>query len=126
MWLLIEWPKDEKAPTKYYLSSLPADTALKKLVRLAKLRWRVERDYQELKSEVGRNHFEGRTGGASTTTPPSAWWPMESSLSARRFFARSPSSASAPAAAPHRPLRPLSAPRRRTNSTSRIVADLIR
>ncbi len=61
VWLLIEWPKDEKAPTKYSLCSLPADTPLKKLVYLAKLRWRVERDYQELKGGVGLDHFEGRT-----------------------------------------------------------------
>jgi len=60
-WLLMEWPKSQKAPTKYYLSSLPDDTPLKKLVRLAKLRWRVERDYQELKAEVGLDHFEGRS-----------------------------------------------------------------
>jgi SRSO17 transposase len=60
-WLLLEWPQDEQSPTKYYLSSLPADTSLKKLVRLAKLRWRVERDYQEMKGEVGLDHFEGRT-----------------------------------------------------------------
>ena len=59
--LLVEWPKEEKAPTKYYLSSLPANTPLKKLVRLAKLRWRVEHDYQELKQEVGLDHFEGRS-----------------------------------------------------------------
>jgi SRSO17 transposase len=61
VWLLLEWPQGQKAPTKYYLSSLPADTPLKKLVRLAKLRWRVERDYQEMKGEVGLDHFEGRT-----------------------------------------------------------------
>jgi SRSO17 transposase len=60
-WLLIEWPKQQQAPTKYYLSSLPGDTPLKKLVRLAKLRWRVERDYQEMKAEVGLDHFEGRS-----------------------------------------------------------------
>jgi SRSO17 transposase len=60
-WLLVEWPKNEEAPTKYALCSLPADTALKKLVRLWKLRWRVERDYQEMKQEVGLDHFEGRS-----------------------------------------------------------------
>ena len=60
-WLLCEWPKDEKAPTKFYLSSLPLGTSLKTLVRLAKLRWRVERDYQEMKQEVGLDHFEGRS-----------------------------------------------------------------
>jgi SRSO17 transposase len=60
-WLLLEWPTTETQPTKYYLSSLPAGTPLKSLVRLAKLRWRVERDYQELEQELGLDHFEGRT-----------------------------------------------------------------
>lgn len=60
-WLLCEWPADEKAPTKYWLSTLPATTSIRTLVRLAKLRWRVERDYQEMKQELGLDHFEGRT-----------------------------------------------------------------
>jgi SRSO17 transposase len=60
-WLLYEWPADEKEPTKFWLSNLPANTSLKELVRLAKLRWRVERDYQELKEEIGLDHFEGRS-----------------------------------------------------------------
>jgi SRSO17 transposase len=59
-WLLIEWPEGEAAPTKYWLSTLPANIGFKELVDLAKLRWRVERDYQELKQEVGLGHFEGR------------------------------------------------------------------
>jgi SRSO17 transposase len=59
-WLLIEWPKSEKEPTKYWLSTLPADVTLQHLVYFAKLRWRIERDYQELKQEVGLGHFEGR------------------------------------------------------------------
>jgi SRSO17 transposase len=59
-WLLIEWPKGEKEPTKYWLSTLPEDITLRRLVELAKLRWRIERDYQELKQEVGLGHFEGR------------------------------------------------------------------
>jgi SRSO17 transposase len=59
-WLLIEWPKGEQEPTKYWLSTLPGDIALHHLVYLAKLRWRIERDYQELKQEVGLGHFEGR------------------------------------------------------------------
>ena len=59
-WLLIEWPKGEKEPTKYWLSTLPQDIAFKRLVELAKLRWRIERDYQELKQELGLGHFEGR------------------------------------------------------------------
>jgi SRSO17 transposase len=59
--LLIEWPKGEVEPTKYFLSTLPAATPIKELVRLAKLRWRIERDYQELKQELGLGHFEGRS-----------------------------------------------------------------
>ena len=59
-WLLIEWPEGEEEPTKYWLSTLPKDTAFRKLVEFAKLRWRIERDYQELKQEVGLGHFEGR------------------------------------------------------------------
>lgn len=59
-WLLIEWPKGEKEPTKYCLSTLPQDIAFERLVDLAKLRWRIERDYQELKQELGLGHFEGR------------------------------------------------------------------
>ena len=59
-WLLIEWPKGESEPTKYWLSTLPQDIAFRDLVDAAKLRWRIERDYQELKQEVGLGHFEGR------------------------------------------------------------------
>ena len=59
-WLLIEWPKGESEPAKYWLSTLPEDIAFRRLVDLAKLRWRIERDYQELKQEVGLGHFEGR------------------------------------------------------------------
>ena len=60
-WLLIEWPKGAAAPTKYWLANLAATTRLKELVSLAKLRWRIERDFQELKQELGLNHFEGRS-----------------------------------------------------------------
>lgn len=60
-WLLCEWPSTEKTPTKHYLLFLPASTSMRELVRVAKLRWRVERDYQDLKGEVGLDHFEGRT-----------------------------------------------------------------
>ena len=59
-WLLIEWPKGEQEPTKYWLSTLPENIALHRLVYFTKLRWRIERDYQELKQEVGLGHFEGR------------------------------------------------------------------
>lgn len=61
VWVLCEWPAGESAPTKFYVSSLPEATPLKQLVNLAKMRWRVERDYQEMKEELGLDHFEGRT-----------------------------------------------------------------
>jgi len=59
-WLPIEWPRGESAPTKYWLATVPADVAFNRLVDLAKLRWRIERDYQELKQELGLGHYEGR------------------------------------------------------------------
>jgi len=59
-WLLIEWPQDANAPIKYWLSNLADDIAFDKLVDIAKLRWRIERDYQELKQELGLGHYEGR------------------------------------------------------------------
>jgi SRSO17 transposase len=59
-WLLIEWPKDEAEPTKYWLSTLSPEISLTELVRMAKHRWIIERDYQELKQELGLGHFEGR------------------------------------------------------------------
>lgn len=59
-WLLIEWPEDEAEPSHYWLSTLPAETDLMALVDIAKLRWRIERDYEELKSELGLAHYEGR------------------------------------------------------------------
>ena len=59
-WLLIEWPKGEAEPTKYWLSTVPEKIAFHRLVDLTKLRWRIERDYQDLKQEVGLGHFEGR------------------------------------------------------------------
>jgi SRSO17 transposase len=60
-WLICEWPSKASEPTKYWLSNLPADTALKQLVHLAKIRWRIEQDYRELKDALGLDHFEGRT-----------------------------------------------------------------
>ena len=59
-WLLIEWPKKESEPTKYWLSTLPETTSLKSLVKIAKHRWIIERDYEELKQELGLGHYEGR------------------------------------------------------------------
>ena len=59
-WLLIEWPADQAEPLKYILSSLPASTPLNDLVSAAYLRWRIERDYQDLKQDFGLGHYEGR------------------------------------------------------------------
>jgi SRSO17 transposase len=59
-WLLIEWPRQEPEPTKYWLSTVPAQIPLTNLVKLAKQRWIIERDYQELKQELGLGHYEGR------------------------------------------------------------------
>ncbi|MGH8679400.1 MAG: IS701 family transposase [Burkholderiales bacterium] len=60
-WLLIEWPEAEPEPTKYWLSTLPEDTPTNDLVAAAHTRWRIERDYQELKQELGLGHYEGRS-----------------------------------------------------------------
>jgi SRSO17 transposase len=60
-WLLAEWPVHEPSPVKFWLANLPADTPLMDLVALAKLRWRVEHDYRELKAALGLDHFEGRS-----------------------------------------------------------------
>jgi SRSO17 transposase len=59
-WLLIEWPEGEAEPSKYWLATLPEEVAWADLVDLAKLRWRIERDYHELKQELGLGHYEGR------------------------------------------------------------------
>jgi SRSO17 transposase len=59
-WLLIEWPEGETEPDHYYLATLPADISFERLVDLTKMRWRIERDYLELKQEVGLGHYEGR------------------------------------------------------------------
>jgi SRSO17 transposase len=60
-WLLAEWPPGNDEPTDYWLSTLDADTHIKTLVRLAKIRWRIEHDYRELKHGLGLDHFEGRS-----------------------------------------------------------------
>ena len=60
-WLLAEWPPEADEPTDYWLSNLPAGTPIAELVRLAKIRWRIEHDYRELKHGLGLDHFEGRS-----------------------------------------------------------------
>ena len=60
-WLICEWPAGKDQPVKYWLSNLPADSDIKDLVRLGKLRWRIEHDYRELKDALGLDHFEGRS-----------------------------------------------------------------
>jgi SRSO17 transposase len=60
VWLLMEWPTEAQAPTKYWFSNLPEGISIRRLVQLAKLRWRVEQNYQQLKVELGLDHYEGR------------------------------------------------------------------
>ena len=59
-WLIIEWPTNEKGPIKYWLSTMSADVPFTEMIRTIKMRWRIERDYYELKQEIGLGHFEGR------------------------------------------------------------------
>jgi len=59
-WLLIEWPAGAAEPSGYWLASLPAKISLKRLVGISKHRWVIERDYEELKQELGLTHYEGR------------------------------------------------------------------
>lgn len=59
-WLLIEWPEGEAEPTKYFLTTAPEDATLEQMVFVTKMRWRIERDYQDLKQEFGLGHYEGR------------------------------------------------------------------
>lgn len=60
-WLIAQWPPEEDEPVKYWLSNLPAETPLQDLIRLGKIRWRIEHDYRELKTGLGLDHYEGRT-----------------------------------------------------------------
>lgn len=59
-WLLIEWPKGDPEPTKFWFSNLFPQTGLSRLVFFAKVRWRIEQSYQQLKEELGLDHYEGR------------------------------------------------------------------
>lgn len=60
-WLICEWPETQDAPTDYWLSNLPEDTEPERLARLARLRWKIELDYKQLKGELGLDHYEGRS-----------------------------------------------------------------
>ncbi len=60
-WLIAQWPEGEDEPVKYWITNLPTDIPACDLVRLAKLRWRIEHDYRELKTALGLDHFEGRS-----------------------------------------------------------------
>ena len=68
-WLLIEWPEGEAEPAKYFLTTAPEDATLAQMVFVTKMRWRIERDYQDLKQDFGLGHYEGRVGAAFTITP---------------------------------------------------------
>jgi SRSO17 transposase len=78
VWLIAEWPPGADAPTDYWLSDLPAATPVKTLVRLAKIRWRIEHDYRELKTGLGLDHFEGRSW--------TGWHRHVTLVSAAQFF----------------------------------------
>jgi SRSO17 transposase len=60
-WLIAEWPEGAAQPTDYWISNLPADTPPERLARLARLRWKIELDYKQLKGELGLDHYEGRS-----------------------------------------------------------------
>ncbi|HVZ34983.1 MAG TPA: transposase [Polyangiaceae bacterium] len=61
LWLVAEWPENEPAPTKFTLTTLPRRMSRKQIVRILKERWRTERMYEDLKGELGLDHFEGRS-----------------------------------------------------------------
>jgi SRSO17 transposase len=61
LWLIMEWPEGEAAPTKFALTTLPRRMSKKQIIRLMKMRWRTERMYEDLKGELGLDHFEGRS-----------------------------------------------------------------
>src|SRR4051812_17729460 len=106
-WLLAEWPPEAAEPTDYWLSDLPEDTPLPELVRLAKIRWRIEHDYRELKTGLGLDHFEGRTF--------TGWHRHVTLVTAAQLFltvlrsspkAATPACASTPCSAGYRPCSP--------------------
>ncbi|MBB6421046.1 hypothetical protein HDC93_006677 [Streptomyces sp. AK010] len=86
--LLVEWPAGAEAPTDYWLSNLPADTPLAELVRPAKMRWRTEHDYRELKHGLGWTTSRDVPGQAGTTTSP--WSPPPTPSSPNSAWPRKP------------------------------------
>ena len=60
-WLIAEWPEDQEKPSDYWISNLPADTEPEQLARLARMRWKIELDYKQLKGHLGLDHYEGRS-----------------------------------------------------------------
>jgi SRSO17 transposase len=60
-WLIAEWPEDQEQPSDYWIANLPAGTSLEQLARLARMRWKIELDYKQLKGELGLDHYEGRS-----------------------------------------------------------------
>ncbi len=133
-WLLCEWPRGEERPTKFYFSTLKASTSLKELVRIAKLRWRIERDYEEMKGELGLDHFEGRTwpgfhhhatlcslAYAFLALRRALFPPIEGALD----DSHSPSSAAARVAVPNWKLPSVPPTRRQEKSTPRSFANVI-
>ncbi len=60
-WLIAEWPEGAEIPVGYWLSNLPADTEPERLARLARLRWKIELEYKQLRSELGLDHYQGRS-----------------------------------------------------------------
>lgn len=134
-WLLCQDTGDTKTPYKFWLSNLPSTTTASTLVRLAKLRWRVERDYQELKGELGLDHYEGRTwrgfhhhgtlcavAHGFLALRRALFPPEEGALDA----SDGASSDAADSAATHRRLPDVPQTRRRTSAAQRAVAHVIR
>jgi hypothetical protein len=133
-WFLCEWPAAEAAPTKFWRSDLPEDTPHKELVRLAKLRRRVERDHRELKGEIGLDHFEGRSWRGfhhhvTLCAAAHAFLALNRALLPPARHAMDPGDgAEAPSARPpppHRLVPALSTARRRRHPTARPVEDVI-
>ncbi|NOK16484.1 IS701 family transposase [Corallococcus carmarthensis] len=135
VWLLVQWPEGEEGPSKLALCSLPADTPLKTLVRLWKLRWRVERDYQEMKGEVGLDHYEGRGWRgfhhhATLCMVAHGFLALRRALFPPEAYAMDAAHGAAPtsalAAQPHRPLPALPPSPQSPRSSSRAVTHLIK